>query len=394
MSKKIWTVLLIVVMSFALVATGCSSTKETATTGSSSSGGDKSPIQVGVIADQTGTASYYSKLTVDGINVAVDEVNANGGINGRPLKLVIENDNGDPTTSAAKAKKLADDTQTVAIISATGSGGTLQNQTVTEQMKIVNLSPTNVNNPLTEGKTLKYFFEMMPKDSEWVNTLFKITSQKHKKLGIVVDNTQTGISVRDSWVKKLEALGVTPAAVEQINVGATDATPSVLRMRNAGVDGILVGGSSVPEIALFMRGMKSVGWSVPVYGTWALTVPSFPKMGGDSMEGLIAVDAINDESPAIKKLQDTMRKKLGNDYTVSAFNACGYTSVMLLSEALKQSGTDREKVREALEKIEFTSILGTNANAKIKFDLTNRQGVNPSEITLRVIKGGKYTMYK
>jgi branched-chain amino acid transport system substrate-binding protein len=351
------------------------------------------PIKIGVIEDTSGAASYYSQESVKGIQLAIAELNAKGGVGDHPLETVLEDDQNKPPLSAEKLRKLASDKDIVAILTVSGSADALQNQKVAEEEKIPEIAPTNIVDALTKTP-LKYFFRISPSDSDYLAFTMTTTAKKYKKVAIFTDNTQTGVAEANSYVDGLKKRGVDVVSVERVDTGATDATPQILHMKNAGAELVLLVAQGVPELALAARTIRSINWNVPILGTDTVGVPSFVALAKSAANGVLFTDIIDDTKPAFQALAKRWTARYGAKSDISTNAVESYDAVYILAEAIaKGGGASREQIRSGLEQTSrYEAVSGRNGSY-VRFSPLSHQGMGPESVTIRIYKNLRPSAY-
>ena len=161
-------------------------------------------IKIGVITDRVASAKFYAEPVTRGVELGAKMLNDKGGVLGKKIQLIIEDDQNKPDVSAAKARKLVDD-GVVAIISNTGSPATQQAQTVSLETKTLHLTPANSADTLTTQLDNPYFFQTGPLASIQLATLMAYTKSRGiKTVAIVRDNSALSQSFADSFKQGLE----------------------------------------------------------------------------------------------------------------------------------------------------------------------------------------------
>lgn len=360
--------------------------------GSSPPAASAEPIKIGVVMDQTGSASYYSQESLKGAQLAVDLINASGGVDGRQLELSVEDDQNNPAQSAQKVRKLASDKQVLAILSVSGSASSLQNRMVAEEEKVPEMAPTNINDKLT-AELLQYFFRLSPSDSHYFQFLMDTTAQRVKKVAIFGDNTQTGLATTQSYADALKERGVDVVAIEQVDTGATDATPQVLRMKEAGADFVLLTAQGVPELVLGVKTIRQMNWDVPIMGTTTVGTPAFVDLAQEAADGVLFTDIIDDTKPAFQTANRAWIEKYGTD-DLSTNAILTYDGVVLLVEAMKKGGVSREGIRNGLEQLgSYDKAATGRVGSTVNFTDQNHQGYGPDAVVIRTFQNLKPTTY-
>jgi branched-chain amino acid transport system substrate-binding protein len=190
-------------------------------------------VKIGLIADKVGPAKPYSEPVAAGAEFAVKELNARGGVLGRPLEMLIEDDQGRPEVSATLARKLVDN-GVVFILSASLTPATQQVQNVTLETKTPQLTPSNSGDTLTTQIQNPYFWQTGPLGSSQIATLLAYASDKHyKKVALVGDNSELSQQTARSFKAGLEKSGMQVVAEEVVPRGATTAEAQMQKVRAA-----------------------------------------------------------------------------------------------------------------------------------------------------------------
>ena len=321
------------------------------------------PIKIGVITDRVGGAKFYAEPVTKGVEFGVRMINARGGVLGRKLELVIEDDQNKPDVSAAKARKLVDD-GVVIYLSNTGSPATQQAQTVSQEMKTPHLAPANGADSLTTALDNPWFFQTGPLASVQLATLMNYTkSRGFKEVAIVRDNTALAQSFGDSFRAGLEKAGIKVVMEEIIPQGATSAVANMQKVRGAKVDAIFQAGISGPEMLQFFRAYQQLGMKEPILGSYNLSIPAYLTMAKDLMEGVVFADAYDPERAEVKAFTELFGKE-NNGEKATSLEAYGWDAINLVAQALTKAGAaDKEKLRAAMQSIDrFDTVVGAKGS--------------------------------
>jgi branched-chain amino acid transport system substrate-binding protein len=309
------------------------------------------PILIGAHLDQAKQASYYSLLQKDAIDLYVKELNAAGGINGRPLQMLYEDDENDPVVTATKVDKLA--AAGVSYIVSIGSSATgLATQAKASELKIPHGAPANLAEQLTTEPPKRYYFRIPLRGKYEVAAIAQYLKKKYgsPKLAVVRDATQTGLVISDQWIKDLKKDGFQIVTVEQITPGSTEATGQALRVKEANPDVTIISGASIPDLANYIKAHKLFGNKSPMIGSSVFTAGGFLKLAGDAAEGFVYPDAIDPSRPEIKEIEAKFAKVYGDRLRNQAVALQAYEYMRLVADAIRRAGSDdREKIRDAME---------------------------------------------
>jgi branched-chain amino acid transport system substrate-binding protein len=345
-------------------------------------------VKIGLIADKVGPAKPYSEPVAAGAEFAVKELNARGGVLGRPLEMLIEDDQGRPEVSATLARKLVDN-GVVFILSASLTPATQQVQNVTLETKTPQLTPSNSGDTLTTQIQNPYFWQTGPLGSSQIATLLAYASDKHyKKVALVGDNSELSQQTARSFKAGLEKSGMQVVAEEVVPRGATTAEAQMQKVRAANPEAIFLTGLLTPENTLILRAYRQLGVKGALLGNFNFSVPQIAVVAKGLLDGLAYVDAVDPGKPEFKQFAESFKKQTGKEPT--NLYAYGYDGVMLVADAIRRAGsTDKEKVRQAMQATKgYVGVLGATGSSYAFAD-GKRTGFDPNGLVVRVYEGDK-----
>jgi branched-chain amino acid transport system substrate-binding protein len=314
-------------------------------------------IKLGFNGDLSASPSAQSgKAGVIGIQAAIDDINAAGGVLGRKLTLVVRDDQSQPPKSIQNMSDLIDNEKVVAVFGPTNSGNALAWKHIPNQKKVVSMgmigSGTAITHATAPGAE-NYMFRISMVDREQVAGLVAYAKKSGTtKIGLMGETTGYG----QGGLKDLEEIsklhGLTPLATEKFAVSDTDMTSQLNKMKAAGVDTILVWAQGTPTGQL-VRSMEKINYFPTMLSSWAADNITFFDAAGKTLASkpLFMRTLVNPTTPAQQKLYD---RTVGQLAAPSAFPFVihGYDAVQLVAAAIKQAGgTDGSKMREALENL-------------------------------------------
>jgi branched-chain amino acid transport system substrate-binding protein len=310
-------------------------------------------IKLGFNGDLSASPSAQSGAAgVLGIQAAIDDINAAGGINGRKLTLVVRDDQSQPPKSIQNMSDLIDNEKVVAVFGPTNSGNAMAWKHIPNQKKIISMGMigggTDITKP-TSGDN--YMFRVSMVDREQVAGLMAYAKKAgYKKVGLIAETTGYGSGGLKEMqeIGKLQGLDV--SAAERFAVADTDMTSQLNKLKSAGVDAIFVWAQGTPTAQL-MRSMEKINWFPPVLSSWAADNVTFYDAAGKSLaEKPIFMRTMVE--PTTSKQKALFERTKGKLAATSAFTfvAHGYDAALLVAAAIKQAGgTDGEKMHAALE---------------------------------------------
>ena len=344
-------------------------------------------IKIGVITDRVGPAKPYSEPTLEGILFGADEINQAGGVLGRRLELLIEDDQGRPDISAAMARKLVD-AGAVFILSITLTPATQQQQNVTLEAKTPQMTPMNSGDTLTTQLQNPYFWQTGPLGSVQIATLLShARAKKLKRVALISDNSDLGQLLAKFFRAGLEKSGIEVATEEVVPRGATSAEPQMQKVRAAKPDAMFMAGVLTPENVLILRAYRQMGLKFPIHSSYNLSVPQYMSVAKGLLNGITFVDAYDPEKPEVKKFEADYRKATGKlPYNIHGY---GYDGIRMVAEAIKRAGSaDKEKIRAAMQSLNFSGVMGAKG-MKYVFPEGKRTGFDPNGMVVRVYEGDK-----
>jgi branched-chain amino acid transport system substrate-binding protein len=344
-------------------------------------------IKIGVISDRVGVSKPYSEPATEGLIFGASELNRKGGVLGRRLELLIEDDQSRPDISAALARKLIDQ-GAVFIISMSLTPATQQQQNVTMEAKTPQMTPMNSGDTLTTQLPNPYFWQTGPLGSIQIATLLAHAKSKNlKRVALISDNSDLGQLLARFFRKGLEASKIEVVAEELVPRGATTAEPQMQKIRAANPDAMFMAGVLTAENVLIFKAYRQYGLKFPIHSSYNLSVPVYMTVAKGLIDGVTFVDAYDPEKPEVKAFEAAYRKATGKE----PFNlhGYGYDGIMMVTEAIKRAGsTDKEKIRAAMQSLTYAGVMGAKG-MKYSFPEGKRAGYDPNGMVVRVYEGDK-----
>lgn len=341
-------------------------------------------VKIGIITDMTGTARFYAEPVTEGSKLAAKMINENGGVLGKPIELLIEDDQNKPDVASAKARKLVDE-GAVFILCNSSSTTTQQIQSVSLETKTPQLTATNGVDTMTTSIDNPYFWQTGVLATIQLDTLMAYSkSRNYKRVAIWRDEMVLSQQIAESFRKGLESRGVEVVDEEVIPRGATSAVPQLQKIRADNPEAIFNAGILGPEMVVFFRGYHELGLKTPVLGSYNLSIPTYLRTAKDLMEGVAFVDAYDPDKKQVKDFSALFEKEYNR--APYSMNAYGYDGINLIADAIRRAGSlDREKIRAAMQATrDWVGVIGAKGTA-ISFADGKRAGFDPQGATIRVI---------
>ena len=356
------------------------------------------PIKIGLSGPLTGGSSSMGVSMRDGVKLAVDEINAAGGVIGRKIELIERDDEAKNERGVQIAQELINKEKVVATVGFINTGVALAAQRFYQDAKIP------VMNNVATGSAITHQFDKDPDNYIFRNSAHDsiqapmivdeaISRRGFKRVAILADSTNYGQLGREDLEKALAAKSVKAVAIEKFNIKDVDMTAQLLKAKEAGAEAVLTYAIG-PELAQIANGMTKLGWKVPMIGSWTLSMANFIDNAGPGGEGARMPQTFIQEPTTPKRQAFIINylktfKPKGNriDSPVSA--AQGYDSVYLLAAAIKQANsTEGPKIRAALEDLK-APVDGVVTTYIKPFTKTDHEAITANIPVFGEVKGGR-----
>jgi branched-chain amino acid transport system substrate-binding protein len=342
-------------------------------------------IKLGFNGDLSASPSALSgQAATLGLQAAIDDVNAAGGVLGRKLTLVTRDDLSQPPKSISNMSDLIDNEQVVAVFGPTNSGNALAWKQIPNQKKIPVIgtvgSGTAITYPVSAGAD-NYMFRISMVDRDQVSDLMAYVKKnpKVKNVGYLSETTGYGQGGLKDMQELGDMQGIKPVCNEKFGVNDTDMTSQLNKCKAVGVDTIVVWAQGTP-LGQLMRSMEKINYLPLTIMTWAADNQSFYEAAGKTLaEKPIFVRTVTEErTPKQQQLYDRVAPKMTSK-SAFGFAAHSYDAVMVLAAAIKQANsTDGSKVREALEDLK-TPYDGMMKNYDKPFSKTEHEALRSKD---------------
>ena len=327
-------------------------------------GGSTDTIKIGVAGAFSGELASYGLPTVNGVNLVVDEINSNGGLLGKQIELIVEDDMCKPEVATSTATRLVSD-KVVAVIGHTCSGATKAAMGIYKDADIVCISPSATNPELTLSGDYPNFFRTIAHDAAQARLQvdFAINKLHVKKVAILHDKQDYGKGSA-TLAKQFfdESNQVEVVLFEGVTPGAVDYSTIVQKVQLANPD-LVVWGGYHPEASRIVQQMRLNKMTTLFMGSDGLKDDTFIKTAGASAEGVYASGPMDSsKNPLNIKAIDDYKAKYNE--TPGAFFSNAYAAAQALTNAISKAGsTNYDAIVNALKTEYVETPIG-----KISFD--------------------------
>ncbi|MDT4897786.1 MAG: branched-chain amino acid transport system substrate-binding protein [Acidobacteriota bacterium] len=334
-------------------------------------------IKVGVYGDLTGQTSSFGQSTRNGSQMAADEINAAGGINGRQVQLILEDDQGEPGKAATVVAKLINQDQVRALIGEVASSNSIAAAPNAQEAKVPMISPSSTNPKVTQIGD--YIFRVCFIDPFQGEVMAKFASNtlKAKRAAILFDsNSDYSKGLIQFFKQAFTKLGGEIVAEQAYAQRDRDFTGQLTQIRSANPDVIYVPGY-YQEVGVIAKQTKQLGIKAPLLGGDGWDSPQLWDLGGESLNGSFISNhySVDDPSPVIQDFVKRYKAKY-NGVAPDALAALAYDAMMVLADSIKRAnGTECAALRDAIAQTkDFKGITGV-----ITLD-TDRNAVKPAVV--------------
>ena len=340
----------------------------------------------------TGPASWLGEPERNTVKMIEEQINKQGGINGHPLQVIIEDTAGDEGKTVLAIKKLITRDKVCAVIGPSRSGSTMAVIALAEQYKVPLIScaaAEQIINPVR-----KWVFKTPESDADAVRRIYeKAKDMNISKVAIMSATTGFGTAGREQLIKIAGEMGITIVADETYNPRDTDMTAQLTKIKGTDAEAI-VNWSIVPAQTTVMRNRKQLDMKIPLFQSHGFGNIMYAKSAGDAAEGvmfpggkLLIADLLPDTDP-----QKAVLTKYKSDYEemfktdVSTFGGYAYDALYLVIDALKAVGSEREKIRDHVESRKgFIGITGV-----FNYSADDHYGLTKDAFEMLGIKDGRF----
>ncbi len=315
-------------------------------------------LSIGAAAPLTGARALLGRNMRQGILLAVDEINAAGGVLGRPLQVVFEDDQGDNPNAAINAvNRLIHVDKVPLMMGPHYTVAQLATQKLYGEAKVISVTGASGVPVTAQGNP--YVFRVRASDNLVSKALIAYAKDtlKTDKIAIHYINDDFGKAGMERVVKGMTELNLKPVAVESHNAGDKDFTAQLAKIGQAGAQ-VMVMWSHDTESALVVRQARQLYPQLKIIGTTSLSEPSFLKLAGDAADGVVSA---NDFVPSVpnERVQAFVKKYQGKyNMLPEIWAAAYYDATQLSARAIIAAGsTDPDKIRQGFLGLRYTGVL-------------------------------------
>jgi branched-chain amino acid transport system substrate-binding protein len=319
-------------------------------------------IKIGLVTALSGQSARAGEAITRGLSVAIDEINAKGGVLGRKLELVRRDDEATPAKGVIAARELLFKEKVAVLFGGLDTPVSLAIVPIVNQEKVVFVGPWAAGTPITKnGAKENYVFRVSAVDEIVNRAMLQYAEKtfKAKNCGMILVNNPWGESNEKGLMAALSAKNMKPAGIEKFEANDVDVVPQLTRLKAAGADCLFLVGNVGPS-AQVVKSLDRMGWMPPIVSHWGPAGGRFTELAGPSAPNVHFVQTYSffgKQTPVGEKVLKALMAKYPDikgpgDVTPAVGVANAYDAMMLTAMAIQNAGsTDGPKVREGFYKI-------------------------------------------
>lgn len=354
------------------------------------------PLKIGGLLETSGPVASLGQPGLEGALLAVDQINAAGGINGHPLELENINTESDNTKAVTATKRLIGAGDIAAIVGPMNSGSSFAILDIIQRAQMPMISNGGSRNIVLPAEEKKWVF-LAPLTDVLVQSVMMEDMKKRgiTKIALLNADSPFGTSGREQLEKRAADHGITIVSQQAFGNADQDMTPQLTRVRGTDAQAVVIWATG-PGQAIAVKNARQLGLDLPVYLSHAANDFNFVRLAGPAADGILipsskiyVTGSLPDSDPQ-KAVIETFVK----DYTAkygkppATFAGNAYDAVMMLAEAMKTAGGERPAVRDAIEGLKDH----VGVTAVYSYAPDDHFGAKADSVVMLTVKDGKFTL--
>lgn len=346
------------------------------------------PYWVGVTGPLSGQDAQYGEQWKRGFDLALEQINANGGINGHPLNYDFEDSRSDPRQAVAIAQKFVDDKRILLELGDLSSGASMAASPIYQRAGLVQFGFTNSHPDFTKGGDYMWSTAISQAEEQPLLANYVTKGLGFRKIAVLYLNTDWGRTSKDIFAKAASANGAQIVAAEGYQPNEKDFRATLTRVKSASPDSLVLI-SYYSDGAQIVRQARASGVREPIAAVGSVYSPKFIDLGGEAVNGVYTESNFfpGDPRPEVQSFVQRYRARYNAD--PDTFAARAYDAMTLAAEVIRRYGATRSAVHDGFAKIDNVPsvIFG-----KFRFDPQTRRVAGAKNLDL-VVKDGKFALW-
>jgi branched-chain amino acid transport system substrate-binding protein len=321
-------------------------------------------IRIGEFASLTGKEAAFGQSSHKGTVLAIETINAAGGVLGQKIELLTEDNQSKPGESTTAVRKLISRDKIVALLGEVASSRSLEAAPIAQGAHIPMVSPSSTNPKVTQIGPYIFRVCFIDPFQGAVLAKFALNSLHARRIGVLSSvSSAYSVGLTKYFAEPYAAAGGMIAIEQKYSEGDKDFKAQLTAIRAAGVEAIFVPGYYT-EVALIAKQARELGLTIPLFGGDGWEAPQLLEIGGTAVEGCFYSTHYSPENPApmVQEFVKAFQARWGGE-TPDAMAALGYDSALVLVDAIKRAGsTDGARIRDALAATrDFAGVTGATS---------------------------------
>jgi len=321
------------------------------------------PIKIGLVTALSGQSARAGEALTRGLTIAIDEVNAKGGVLGRKVELVRRDDEANPAKGVIAARELVQREKVSVLIGGLDTPVALAIVPFANEQKVPFIDPWAAGTGITvNGAKDNYVFRVSARDDLVDKAIVNYAIKNHsvKKPGLILVNNPWGESNEKGLTAALKEANIQPAGIEKFEGNDVDVVPQLARLKQAGADVLFLVGNVGPS-AQVVKSLDRMGWKVPIVSHWGPAGGRFTELAGPSAREVVFIQTYSffgKLSPVGERVLTALKAKYPDvkgpgDVTPAVGVANAYDALHLAALAIEKAGSTKgEAIRDAMYKID------------------------------------------
>jgi branched-chain amino acid transport system substrate-binding protein len=353
-------------------------------------------IKIGGLLETSGFIASLGQPGLEGAMLAVEQINAKGGVAGKKLELININTESDNTKTVSAVKRLTEQDRILAIVGPMNSGSSFASIDTVQRSETPMISNGGSRGIVLPAADKKWIF-LAPLTDVLVQSVMLADMKKKgvKKIALLNSDTPFGTSGREQLEKNAGSYGVTIVMQQTFGNDDKDITPQLTKIRSSDAQATVVWATG-PGLAIAVKNHRQLGIKTPVYLAHSANDFNFLRLAGEAANDVLipsskiyVIDSLSADDPQKPVLQGFVRDYQAKYNKLPAtFAGNGYDATMMIAEAIGKAGTDRAKVRDAIEGLK--SHVGVTAVYSYSPD--DHFGAQADSVVMLMVKDGKFTL--
>jgi branched-chain amino acid transport system substrate-binding protein len=355
--------------------------------GATADAGGNGPILIGVAGPFTGPSAQFGFQIEKATQLARDEINARGGINGRQVRIMQEDDEGNPSSASTIARRLAQNPGVVAVVGHFNSRCSLNGREIYDEAGVVMLSPASTNTTVCEGSpwAFRNIFHDKFQGETIANYIHDVLGKE--SVAVLYENDDYGAGLRGHFVNHANVIGLRVLSEQAYDNTTGDFLP-LARAATAGEPDIIFMSGLYSEAARIAEAMQEVGGDTPLIGGDGVFSDEYIKLAGDAANGTLVT------TPFLFELAGPQAEGFVAEYksrwpdaNPDAWAALAYDAFNMVAWAIEEAGTDREAIRDFLASVDTPEEAFVGLTGATYFD---QSGDCLKPIKIAQVQGGAF----